>query len=94
MTRTWYVTVEVAKRAGLVRRRSPRSTKTFETETEAKEFARLKFHDGLIVTAGTINPHLPRQAIASGSISSWLEHTQEQETVDPDGVRESSHEAE
>jgi hypothetical protein len=77
MTHTWYVTVEVSKRAELVRRRSSRSTKTFETEAEAKEFARMKFYDGLIVTAGTINPHLPRQAIASGSISSWLEHTQE-----------------
>jgi len=33
----------------------------------------MKFDEGLIVTAGTIIPHLPRRAIASGSILSWLE---------------------
>jgi hypothetical protein len=30
------------------------------------------------MTAGTIIPHLPRRAIASGSIPSWLEEGQEQ----------------
>lgn len=49
----------------------------FETETEAKNFARAKFDEGLVVTAGTIIPHLPRRAIASGSIPSWLEEGRE-----------------
>jgi hypothetical protein len=31
----------------------------------------------LVVTAGTIIPHLPRRAIASGSIPSWLEEGKE-----------------
>jgi hypothetical protein len=62
----------------------------FETEAEAKNFARMKFDEGLIVTAGTINPHLPRRAIASGSIPCWLELEQEQETTDdPDGAQKS-----
>jgi hypothetical protein len=61
-------------------------TKTFGTEAEARDFARTKFDDGLIVTAGTINPHLPRMAIPSEMIPAWLESGQTPEpTDDPDG---------
>ena len=70
---TWYVTFEIPWRGTAVRGRRSRSTLTFETEMEAKNFARAKFDEGLVVTAGTIIPHLPRRAIASGSILSWLE---------------------
>nr|WP_081851568.1 hypothetical protein [Bradyrhizobium sp. URHD0069] len=94
MKHTWYVTFEVPRRGTLVRRRSPRSTRTFETETEAKNFARMKLDDGLIVTAGTINPHVPRRAIPSGNIPSWLGHEQERESAGPDGGREPSGKAE
>jgi hypothetical protein len=76
MNHTWYVTFEVTRDGTLVQRRNPRLTKTFETEAEARDFARTKFEDGLIVTAGTINPHLPRRAIPSGEISAWLESGQ------------------
>jgi hypothetical protein len=86
---TWYVTYEVPRSGASVKRRSPRSTRTFETEAEAKIFARGKFDEGLIVSAGTINPHTPRRAIASGSIPSWLDVTQDQETPDPSGAQES-----
>jgi len=34
----------------------------------------MKFDDGLIVTAGTINPHAPRTAIPSEGIPRWLEY--------------------
>ena len=78
MKHTWYVTFEIPWRGTAVRRRRSRSTQTFGTETEAKNFARAKFDEGLVVTAGTIIPHLPRRAIASGSIPSWLEEGQEQ----------------
>ena len=54
MNHTWYVTFEIPSRGTAVRRRRSRSTQTFETETEAKNFARMKFDEGLIVTAGTI----------------------------------------
>ena len=60
----------------MVRQRRSRSTLTFETEDEAKNFARTKFNEGLIVTAGTIIPHLPRRAFASDMIPSWLEEGQ------------------
>ena len=72
MNHTWYVTFEVPRSGTLVRRRNPRLTKTFETEAEAREFARTKFEGGLIVTAGTINPYVPRRAIPSASISLGL----------------------
>ena len=80
---TWYVTFEIPWRGTAVRARRSRSTQTFETETEAKNFARAKFDEGLVVTAGTIIPHLPRRAIASGSIPSWLEEGREQDSGDP-----------
>jgi hypothetical protein len=75
---TWYVTFEIPWRGTAVRSRRSRSTQTFETETEAKSFARVKFDEGLIVTAGTIIPQLPRRAIPSGSVPLWLEEGQEQ----------------
>jgi len=73
MNHTWYVTFEVPRGGTVVQRRSPRLTKTFETEADAREFARTKFDGGLIVTAGTIIPHLPRRAIPSEEIPAWLE---------------------
>ena len=75
MPHTWYVTFELQKRGLLSkRRRRPRSTRTFTTETEAKSFAREKLNEGLVVFAGTINPQLPRQLIPSGRISEWVEN--------------------
>jgi hypothetical protein len=77
MKHTWYVTFEVPADGTLSRRRRhPRLTKTFETEAEARAFARTKFNDGLIVTAGTVIPHLPRTSIPSADIPAWLEADQ------------------
>ena len=81
MNHTWYVTFEVPTDGTRSRRRHPRLTKTFATEAEAKDFARTKFNDGLIVTAGTIIPHLPKRAIPPVEIPTWLEPRGE---VDPD----------
>jgi hypothetical protein len=72
MISTWYVTFEVRKRGLLLRQRSPRETKTFATEAEAKLFARAKLDEGLAVFAGTINPHLPRRVIPASCIADWL----------------------
>ena len=81
MNHAWYVTYEVPTDGTLLRRRHPRLTQTFETEAAARDFARKKFNDGLIVTAGTINPHLPRVSIPSVEIPAWLEPRSQ---VDPD----------
>lgn len=80
MKHTWYITFEVPTDRTVLRRRHPRLTKTFETEVAAKDFARTKFSEGLIVTAGTIIPHLPRVSIPSTEIPAWLGPTGE---VDP-----------
>jgi hypothetical protein len=86
MNHTWYVTFEVPRSGTLVQRRNPNLTKTFETEAEARDFARTKFFNGLIVTAGTINPHLPRRAIPSEEIPAWLESGPIQEEPDQESV--------
>jgi hypothetical protein len=49
---------------------------------EAKNFARARFDEGLVVTAGTIIPHLPRRAIASANIPSWFDEGREQDSDD------------
>ena len=68
----WYVTFEVRKRGILPRQRSPRETRTFVTEAEAKAFARSKLEEGLTVYAGTINPHTPKRLVPSSQIYVWL----------------------
>lgn len=84
MPHAWFVTFEVDKRGRLPKRRNPRVTRTFATEAEAKQFASAKFHEGLVVFAGTINPYLPRQLIPSASIPSWLGDPQDQEPGESD----------
>jgi len=73
MVRTWYVTVEISGSDVVPGGRGPRETRTFETEREAKSFARAKFDEGLVVYAGTINPQLPKQHISSGQLLAWLD---------------------
>jgi hypothetical protein len=58
---------------------------TFETEAEAKTFARTKFHEGLTVYAGTINPYSPKALISSRKLTHWLDDTQEQPGKGRDG---------
>jgi len=72
MSATWYVTVELHKSGLLPRPRHPRLTSAFETEAEAKEFARAKLREGLIVFAGTINPFTPRRTVLSQEISACV----------------------
>jgi hypothetical protein len=85
MKHAWYVTFEVPRSGTLVRQRRSRSTLTFETEDEAKNFARTKFNEGLIVTAGTIIPYVPRRAFAWDRIPSWLEEGQHSSEQDKTG---------
>ncbi|MDE5459511.1 MULTISPECIES: hypothetical protein [unclassified Bradyrhizobium] len=88
MPQTWYVTFEVQKRGTLPKRRSPRETRTFESEAEARAFAREKFNEGLIVFAGTLNPFLPRRLIPSSDIPSWIEQDQGDEVAGQDAKRD------
>jgi len=70
--RTWYVSFEISRTESTRGKGGTRNTVTFPNESEAREFARRKFDEGLNVTAGTINPHLPKRTIASTQIHRWL----------------------
>ena len=83
MASTWYVTFESRPRILRASRHSPRETRTFATEDEAKIFARSKLDEGLIVFAGTINPHLPRRHVASSHIQTWLSEGHENSAASP-----------
>jgi hypothetical protein len=66
---TWYVSFELPP---AVKRGHGRATETFPNEREAKKFARAKLVDTINVSAGTLNPHLPKRTIASAQILEWL----------------------
>ena len=66
------MTFEIRQRGILPKQRSPRETRTFATEAEAKIFARSRLHEGLVVYAGTINPHTPKRLVPSAQMDSWL----------------------
>jgi hypothetical protein len=70
---TWYVSFEVPRRKHSL----ARATETFPSEQEAKDFARAKLVETPNVTAGTLNPHLPKRTIASKQIVQWLEQADE-----------------
>jgi len=88
MRQTWYVTFEVHKRGTLPKRRSPRETRMFESEADARTFAREKFNEGLIVFAGTLNPSLPRRLVPSSNIPSWIEQGQGEEVSGHEAKRD------
>jgi hypothetical protein len=66
---TWYVAFEVRRRW---KRDHARATETFPNEREAKKFARAKLAETQKVSAGTLNPHLPKRTIASAQMLEWL----------------------
>jgi hypothetical protein len=65
---TWYVSFDVP--LGL--RKYARTTETFPNEREAKQFAKAKLAETENVTAGTLNPHLPKRTIAPTQMLKWL----------------------
>jgi hypothetical protein len=66
----WYVSFVPKERVG--KRSQARATETFRNEQEAKAFAKTKLAEGLNVSAGTLNPHLPKRTIASAQLFDWL----------------------
>jgi hypothetical protein len=69
---TWYVSFE-QKRISPAKRAFSRGTETFRSELEAKEFAKQKLAETQNVSAGTLNPHLPKRVISSAQMIQWLE---------------------
>ena len=67
---TWDVSFEPRKLPG--KRGHYRATERSPNEFEAKKFAKAKLADTTNVSAGTLNPHLPKRTIASTQIVQWL----------------------
>jgi hypothetical protein len=47
-------------------------TRTFDTEEQARLFVREIGTNGLHLTAGTINPHLPKRVISACEMAAWV----------------------
>jgi hypothetical protein len=76
--KTWFVSFELPKsKKRAAARRSLRLSETFLTEVQAKAFACEKCNQGLVVNAGTLNPHLPRRMISSAVIHRWIDDVSE-----------------
>jgi hypothetical protein len=50
-----------------------RSTRTFKSEVDAKLFAMQIISKGWSASAGTLNPHQPKQIIGSSQIERWAD---------------------
>jgi hypothetical protein len=48
-------------------------TETFRNEHDAKEFAKTRLTDSSNVTAGTLNPLMPKRTISSKQVLDWLD---------------------
>jgi hypothetical protein len=67
LAKKWYVSFVP------VGRKEKRTAKTFETENEAKAFALTVLARGLTFSAGTLNPHLPKQTIFWADAKTWAQ---------------------
>ncbi len=50
-----------------------RSTRTFKSEIDAKLFAMQILAKGWSASAGTLNPHQPKQIIGASQIERWAD---------------------
>ena len=91
LSATWYVTFEVHKHGLLRKRRSPRETRTFASEDDAKRFARERLEEGLSLFAGTLNPHVPKRVIPANHVAAWLSEKPAETTDLPAPQRHEPH---
>jgi hypothetical protein len=52
-----------------------RSTRTFKSEVDAKLFAMQILTKGWSASAGTLNPHQPKQVVGASQIERWADPT-------------------
>jgi hypothetical protein len=69
---TWYVTFGPDK-ADEAAESMARSTRTFKSEVDAKLFAMQILSKGWTASAGTINPHQPKQVVGPQQIERWAD---------------------
>ena len=79
--KTWFVSYRLDPRP--VRAGHARTSETFASEAEAKSFARELPSAVSDITAGTINPHVPKKFYGSADIFKWL--ADDPSGVDPEG---------
>jgi hypothetical protein len=67
---TWYVSAYIPDKdkTGYYSRRS----QSFTSESEAKKFAAAEVSAGIEVSAGTINPVMPKRIVGPTQIRKWL----------------------
>jgi hypothetical protein len=65
----WYVAFGPENSDGSTQR----STRTFKSEIDAKLFAMQILAKGLRASAGTLNPHQPRQIVPPSQIERWAD---------------------
>ena len=65
----WYVSLYVPQEKN---GRYVRRSRTFASESEAKRFAAARIAAGEDVSAGTLNPFVPKRVIGPSEIESWL----------------------
>ncbi|MBU6456237.1 MAG: hypothetical protein KGQ48_01725 [Bradyrhizobium sp.] len=70
----WYVTFgpdEAVKTDDGADRGRVRSTRTFKTEVDARLFATQILAKGWTASAGTLNPHQPKQVVGPAEVERW-----------------------
>jgi hypothetical protein len=68
----WYVTFGPDK-SDETAESMARSTRTFKSEIDAKLFAMQILSKGWTASAGTLNPHQPKQVVGPAQIESWAD---------------------
>ena len=68
----WYVTFGPHKSDETVASMA-RSTRTFKSEIDAKLFAMQILSKGWVASAGTLNPHQPKQVVPPSRIETWAD---------------------
>jgi hypothetical protein len=66
----WYVTFGPEK-TDAATGSTARSTRTFKSEIDAKLFAMQILSKGWTASAGTLNPHQPKQVVGPSQIEQW-----------------------
>jgi hypothetical protein len=70
---TWYVAFEPEKTSRTNATGAVRSTRTFKSEIDAKLFAMQILAKGWSASAGTLNPHQPKQIVGPSQIEHWAD---------------------
>ncbi len=68
----WYVTFGPDKESQPAES-AARSTRTFKSEVDAKLFAMQILAKGWSASAGTLNPHQPKQVVGPSQIEQWAD---------------------